>query len=51
MADKNLLQRFAEALFPDLYHECPDFLRHKLTMIHPSLVIKEGIHVCTAVQR
>jgi hypothetical protein len=29
--------------FPDYFKECPEFIRHKTTLIYPGLLLKYGI--------
>ncbi|KAJ1462775.1 JmjC domain, hydroxylase-domain-containing protein, partial [Pelagophyceae sp. CCMP2097] len=41
---------YAAKLYPDQARECPEFLRHKMSMIDPSLLRAQGMHVCECVQ-
>ena len=37
------LERLAKALFPDSFEECPSFLRHKMSIISPSVLKQHSI--------
>ena len=37
--------------FKDLYRECPEFLRHKTTLIEPKILLSNGIKMRKLVQR
>lgn len=38
-------EQFASETFKDNFKECPEFIRHKNTMIHPERLMKEGIEL------
>ena len=37
--------------FPENFRECPEFIRHKTTLIHPDILTKHGIKFRKAVHR
>ena len=39
------------SLFPDQHRLCPEFIRHKTTLIHPERLMSQGIKLRRAVQR
>ena len=41
----------ANEYFQDLYRECPEFLRHKTTLIEPKILLAKGIKMRKIVQR
>ena len=44
-------ENLAKAYFDDLYRECPEFLRHKTTLIEPHVLLKHNIKMHKVVQR
>ena len=50
-ADVEKFEAFASKSFPEAAAACPEFLRHKCTLISPYLLLKQGIHVTKTVQR
>ena len=40
----------ANTYFKDLYKECPEFLRHKTTLIEPKILLKKGIRLRKVIQ-
>mmetsp|Transcript_5803 Transcript_5803/g.13690 ORF Transcript_5803/g.13690 Transcript_5803/m.13690 type:complete len:491 (-) Transcript_5803:906-2378(-) len=45
------MEALMKKALPNEYFECDQYQRHKTTMIHPSLLLKNGIAVSHAVQR
>ncbi len=43
-------EQLANAFFKDLYKECPEFLRHKTTLIEPKILLANGIKMQKVVQ-
>lgn len=37
-------------MFPDDYNECPEFIRHKNTLVHPRNLLQRNIHMKKATQ-
>jgi len=50
-ADADKFEAFASRCFPDAAAACPEFLRHKCSLISPYLLLKQGIHITKTVQR
>jgi len=48
--DSHILEEFARERFPDNSKECPEFIRHKTTMISPYILIGKGAQIYKAVQ-
>eukprot|EP01080_Neovahlkampfia_damariscottae_P007386 gene7386-11708_t len=44
-------ENYARFLYPGDAKECPEFLRHKLSMIHPNYILNQGIPVYTTIHR
>lgn len=44
-------EELANNYFKDLYRECPEFLRHKTTLIEPKVILSNGIKMRKVVQR
>lgn len=44
-------EQLASAYFSDLHKECPEFLRHKTTLIEPHILLRNGIRMRKLVQR
>lgn len=44
-------ENLARDLFKDAFASCSDYLRHKNTLIHPSVLLKHGIKLRKTVQR
>ena len=36
-------EAFVKSKFPDYFKECPEFIRHKTTLIYPGLLLENGI--------
>jgi jumonji domain-containing protein 2 len=36
-------ETFVKSKFPDYFKECPEFIRHKTTLIYPGLLLENGI--------
>jgi len=49
--DRRAFEKLAAELFPRKFNSCRQFLRHKTTMIHPSILRKAGITVYSDIQR
>lgn len=49
-SDRERFEQLAAFHFPDLKKDCPEFLRHKTTMISPSVLRQNSIRVYTTVQ-
>ena len=43
-------EKLANTHFKDLYRECPEFLRHKTTLIEPKILLANGIKMHKVVQ-
>ncbi len=43
-------EQLANTFFKDLYKECPEFLRHKTTLIEPKILLANGIKMQKVVQ-
>lgn len=50
-SDRHRFEQLASSHFGDLAHQCRHFLRHKTTMISPSVIRGAGIPLYTGVQR
>lgn len=50
-AERHRFEQLAVSHFPDLHSNCKEFLRHKTTMISPTIVKSSSISIYTAVQR
>ena len=46
----NLFESVANNHFKDLYRECPEYLRHKTTLIEPRVLLQKGIKMRKVVQ-
>lgn len=44
-------EEFVKKCFPDRYENCSEFLRHKNTLIHPAVLINNGIKLRKVVQK
>jgi jumonji domain-containing protein 2 len=44
-------ENLAKMYFDDLHRECPEFLRHKTTLIEPDVLLKNNIKMHKVVQR
>merc|ERR1712232_633939 len=49
--ERNRFEQFCTSHFPELYKQCKQFLRHKTTMISPSVLKSANISVYTGIQR
>lgn len=49
--ERSKFEQFASSHFPELYKECKFFLRHKTTMISPTILKSANISVYTGIQR
>lgn len=47
----NKFEEFVKKWFPDRYENCSEFLRHKNTLIHPAVLMNNGIKLRKVVQR
>lgn len=48
--DQDKFDSLAQKLFPTQFKNCPEFLRHKMFIIHPSLVMAHGIRIHRCIQ-
>jgi hypothetical protein len=44
-------ESYAQKNYKDQFKNCPEFIRHKTTLIHPDNLLKQGIKMRRAVQR
>ena len=44
-------EHLANSYFKDMYKECPEFLRHKTTLIEPRVLLKNGVKMHKVVQK
>jgi len=44
-------ERLAQGYFPQLHKECPEFLRHKTSLISPNVVLQNDIPITRVVQK
>ena len=49
--DAHKLERLARSFFPDHFRDCPAFLRHKMTVISPTVLKKYSVPFSRVVQR
>ena len=45
LEDGPKFEEFMKKTFPEAYKECPEFLRHKTFLIHPEVLLKQGIRL------
>lgn len=38
-------ENFVKTKFPEYCKECPEFIRHKTTLIYPGLILENGIRI------
>ena len=50
-SERTKFEEVAKEYFGELYKECPEFLRHKTTIISPTLLKSKNVPVYTMVQR
>merc|ERR1712137_709267 len=50
-AERHRFEQLAHGEFTELYGQCKEFLRHKTTLISPSIIRSAGITLYTGVQR
>jgi hypothetical protein len=43
LEDSKKFEEFMQKSFPEAYKECPEFLRHKTYLVHPEILLKNGI--------
>jgi jumonji domain-containing protein 2 len=43
--DNEKFENFLKSKFPDYFRECPEFLRHKTTLVYPGILKDCGIKV------
>lgn len=51
MEDNAKFEEFAKAKFPEYFKECSDYIRHKTTLIHPQVLLDQGIRIRKMIQR
>lgn len=49
--DNAKFEQFVKSKFPEYFRDCPEYLRHKTTLIHPSVLIENGIRMTKIVHR
>ena len=50
-ADTAKFEAFARNCFPDAAAACPEFLRHKSSLISPYILLQHGIHITKTIQK
>mmetsp|Transcript_42729 Transcript_42729/g.41061 ORF Transcript_42729/g.41061 Transcript_42729/m.41061 type:complete len:138 (+) Transcript_42729:575-988(+) len=43
-------EAFVRSKFPEYFKDCPEFIRHKTTLIHPDLLLEKGIKLTKVVE-
>lgn len=49
LCSNELFEKYVHSLFPDQSRLCPEFIRHKTTLIHPDRLLSQGIKLRRAV--
>jgi hypothetical protein len=49
--DNEKFEQFVKSKFPEYFKDCPEYIRHKTTLIHPSVLIEQGIRMTKMVHR
>ncbi len=44
-----MFEAFVKSKFPEYFKDCPEFIRHKTTLIHPSKILERGIRMTKTV--
>jgi hypothetical protein len=47
----NILKSLLKSKFPDQARECPEFIRHKTTLIYPGLLVDDGIRMTKGIHK
>lgn len=45
LRDNKKFERFMQKMFPDNYKFCNEFIRHKTTLVHPQVLLDNGIRL------
>jgi hypothetical protein len=43
LSSNQKFEDFVKSKFPDYFRECPEYIRHKTTLIYPGLLVENGI--------
>ena len=43
MDSNEKFEEFVKSKFPEYFKECPEYIRHKTTLIYPGLLLEQGI--------
>jgi hypothetical protein len=49
--DNEKFENFVKSKFPEYFKDCPEYIRHKTTLIHPSILVAAGIRLVKMVHR
>ncbi len=49
--DNEKFEHFVQSKFPEYFKDCPEYIRHKTTLIHPSVLLEKGIRMTKMVHR
>jgi hypothetical protein len=50
LEDNEKFENFMRKSFPDSYRECSEFIRHKTFLVHPEVLISNGIKLHKCIQ-
>lgn len=49
--DNEKFEQLVKSRFPDYFKDCPEYIRHKTTLVHPQVLMEHGIRVTKLVHR